>query len=177
MPKLARPNLPMLLLVARERVIGRFRPVLNEHGLTEQQWRVLRAVHDAGTLEPRELVGRCGISSPSLAGVLARMETLGLVERRRFDHDQRRIAVALTATGERLVATLAPRIEAIYREIEGRIGADVVARRVRDLDLVTASLAADRSIGRRAAPTGRGRTRAVEPVLPAAPAPGLVSER
>lgn len=159
MSKLARPNLPMLLLVARERVIGRFRPVLTEHGLTEQQWRILRAVHDAGTLEPRELVGSCGISSPSLAGVLARMETLGLVERRRFDHDQRRIAVGLTATGDRLVATLAPRIEAIYREIERLIGADVVARLVRDLDLVAATLAIDRSSGRRAGTARMGDAR------------------
>jgi hypothetical protein len=35
-------NLPLLLLQARERVIGHFRPVLNAHGITEQQWRIVR---------------------------------------------------------------------------------------------------------------------------------------
>ena len=30
-------NLPLLLLQAREAVIANFRPILNAHGLTEQQ--------------------------------------------------------------------------------------------------------------------------------------------
>ena len=45
---LAHRNLPLLLLQARERVIAQFRPILKAHGLTEQQWRVLRALVDAG---------------------------------------------------------------------------------------------------------------------------------
>ena len=45
-------NLPRLLLQARESVIAHFRPILKAHGLTEQQWRVLRALVDAGPLEP-----------------------------------------------------------------------------------------------------------------------------
>ena len=28
-----------------ERVLGRFRPILNAHGLTEQQWRIVLAEH------------------------------------------------------------------------------------------------------------------------------------
>ncbi|MET0507913.1 MAG: homoprotocatechuate degradation operon regulator HpaR [Burkholderiaceae bacterium] len=140
-PALTRPNLPMMLLVARDRLIARFRPLLHEHGLTEQQWRILRAVHDAGSLEPREIVASCGISSPSLAGVLARMEALGLIDRRRFDHDQRRLAIALTARSLRLVKALAPRIEAIYRQMESDTGAAIVARLIADLEAMTAALA------------------------------------
>jgi hypothetical protein len=41
-------NLPLLLLQARERVIARFRPILNAHGITEQQWRIVRALIDHG---------------------------------------------------------------------------------------------------------------------------------
>ena len=37
-------NLPLLLLHAREGVIGQFRPILNAHGVTEQQWRIIRAL-------------------------------------------------------------------------------------------------------------------------------------
>ena len=33
----ARRNLPLLLLQSRERLLARFRPVLNTHGITEQQ--------------------------------------------------------------------------------------------------------------------------------------------
>ncbi|MBL8355834.1 MAG: homoprotocatechuate degradation operon regulator HpaR, partial [Delftia acidovorans] len=65
-------NLPLLLLQARESVIARFRPILQAHGLTEQQWRIVRALLESGPLEPRQIVEICRISSPSLAGVLAR---------------------------------------------------------------------------------------------------------
>ena len=37
-------SLPMSLLRAREAVMRQFRPSLRDHGLTEQQWRILRAL-------------------------------------------------------------------------------------------------------------------------------------
>ena len=37
-------SLPMELLKAREAAMARFRPMLRSHGLTEQQWRVIRAL-------------------------------------------------------------------------------------------------------------------------------------
>ena len=46
-------SLPMALLLARESTMRRFRPLLAEHGLTEQQWRVLRALASAD--EPIEV--------------------------------------------------------------------------------------------------------------------------
>lgn len=118
----AHRNLPLLLLQARERVIAHFRPALNAAGVTEQQWRIVRALLEFGPLEPRQIVSLCAISSPSLAGVLARMDALGLVTRTRLDHDQRRLQVALTPKSRALARRLAPQIEAIYDEIEQRIG-------------------------------------------------------
>jgi len=126
--KLAHRNLPLLLLQAREHVIARFRPILNAHGITEQQWRIVRALIDTGPLEPREIGELCRISSPSLAGVLARMEELGFIGRKRLAHDQRRVRVSLTPRSRALAARMAPRIEATYRYIESRIGAEFSAR-------------------------------------------------
>ena len=83
-------NLPLLLLQAREGVIGRFRPILHEHGVTELQWRIVRALLEHGSLEPRQIGAICRISSPSLAGVLSRMDDLGLVARVRVTHDRGR---------------------------------------------------------------------------------------
>lgn len=133
-------NLPLLMLQARERVIGQFRPVLNAHGLTEQQWRIVRLLLDAGPLEPREIGGLCRLSSPSLAGVLARMEEMGLVKRRRLEHDQRRVRVALTARSRALAARIAPRIEAVYASVEQRLGTEFCARLYASLDAVIARL-------------------------------------
>jgi homoprotocatechuate degradation regulator HpaR len=115
-------NLPLLMLQAREHVIGHFRPVLNAHGITEQQWRIVRVLLDAGGLEPREIGELCRLSSPSLAGVLKRMEEIGWVDRKRLAHDQRRVRVSLTARSRTLAARMAPQIEAVYARVERQLG-------------------------------------------------------
>jgi homoprotocatechuate degradation regulator HpaR len=133
-------NLPLLLLHARESVIAHFRPLLKAHGLTEQQWRIVRALLEQGPLEPREIVGLCRISSPSLAGVLARMDELGLVQRERLDHDQRRVRVTATASSRALAASLAPQVEATYAALEASLGVDFVAGLYDTLDRLIARL-------------------------------------
>ena len=86
-------NLPMLLLRAREKMMERFRPLITAHGLTEQQWRAIRALNEHGPMEPRHISDICTISSPSMAGVLARMESMELITKERFAEDQRRVLV------------------------------------------------------------------------------------
>jgi homoprotocatechuate degradation regulator HpaR len=136
----AHRNLPLLLLQARERVIARFRPLLNAHGVTEQQWRIVRALLETGPLEPREIVALCNLSSPSLAGVLARMEELGLVTRTRLDHDARRLRVALTPKSRALAVRLAPQVEATYADIERTIGKPFLNQLYATLDELVATL-------------------------------------
>jgi len=138
-PKSARlkhRNLPLLMLRAREQVIGRFRPLLNAHGITEQQWRIVRVLLEAGALEPREIGGLCRLSSPSLAGVLARMEEIGLVTRKRLAHDQRRVRVSLTPRSRALAARMAPQIEAVYARVEQLLGKEFCEHLYQALDSV-----------------------------------------
>jgi homoprotocatechuate degradation regulator HpaR len=148
---LAHRNLPLLLQQARERVISRFRPLLNAQRITEQQWRIVRLLLESGPLEPRQIGEACAISSPSLAGVLARMENLELIARQRFDNDQRRVRVSLTARSRALAERLAPPIEAAYALIEARIGAEFTERMYAMLDHLIATLDAGD------AATGAGR--------------------
>jgi homoprotocatechuate degradation regulator HpaR len=136
-------NLPLLMLQARERVIGRFRPLLHAHGLTEQQWRILRVLADMGTLEPRQIGELCRLSSPSLAGVLARMEEINLVKRERIERDQRRVRVSLTPRSRALAARMAPPIDAIYAAIEAELGPKAIQQLYTALDTLIATLAAE----------------------------------
>ncbi|HWH80646.1 MAG TPA: homoprotocatechuate degradation operon regulator HpaR [Burkholderiaceae bacterium] len=115
-------NLPHLLLRSREALMAHFRPLLAEQGLTEQQWRIVREVVEQGPLEPRQLCEACSISSPSIVGVLARMEETGLVTRARMAHDQRRVKVSLTPKGRRIAAKLVPLIEQRYESLERALG-------------------------------------------------------
>jgi homoprotocatechuate degradation regulator HpaR len=137
-------NLPMLLLQARERVIARFRPILNAAGVTEQQWRIIRVLLERGPLEPREIVTACCISSPSLAGILARMDELGLVRRSAVDGDRRRVRISPTPKSRALAARIAPQVEAAYREIEAAVGSRFSAELYRTLDQLVAALAEPR---------------------------------
>jgi homoprotocatechuate degradation regulator HpaR len=73
----AHRNLPRLLLQARESLMVRTRPSLREHGLSDQQWRVLRVLGEHGTVETGRVAREAYILGPSLTGVLARMERDG----------------------------------------------------------------------------------------------------
>jgi len=133
-------NLPQLMLQAREVLMAQFRPILNENGLTEQQWRVLRALLINGPLEPRQLCELCQISSPSITGVLVRMEDAGLVERERMADDQRRLRVSVTARSRPLGRRMFPAIDAQYERIEDIVGADALTHVYDVLDTLIGAL-------------------------------------
>jgi homoprotocatechuate degradation regulator HpaR len=119
------PNLPQRLLKARDELMVHFRPILNHFGVTEQQWRILRALDQQGQLEPREIGDLCQISSPSMAGVLARMEQAGLVERNRMEGDQRRVIVTLSQQSRALLGQMGPLIDLQYSYIEQACGTQI----------------------------------------------------
>jgi homoprotocatechuate degradation regulator HpaR len=115
-------NLPHLLLRSRETLMAHFRPLLTAQGLTDPQWRILRELAEQGSLEPRQLCEACSISSPSIAGVLLRMEEAGLVSRERMKSDQRRVAVTLRPKSRRILRRLVPLIEERYGALESALG-------------------------------------------------------
>ena len=115
-------NLPRLLLQARDSVMAHTRPSLREHGLSDQQWRVLRVLGEHGTVETGRVAREAYILGPSLTGVLARMERDGLVRRERDGTDQRRTVVEATAKGRRLVGKLSRSIEDHYAWMEASLG-------------------------------------------------------
>ncbi len=117
-----RRSLPMTLLRAREAVMERFRGMLRDHGLTEQQWRVIRVLAERETLEVTDLAARSFLLPPSLSRILRFLGERRLVTRRAVNADQRRHAVRLTAAGRRLFQRIAPASEAIYRDLEEAFG-------------------------------------------------------
>lgn len=131
-------NLPRLLLQAREAVMAHTRPSLRAHGLSDQQWRVLRVLGEHGTVETGRVAREAYILGPSLTGVLARMERDGLIERERDPADQRRTVVRATARGKRLVVKLSSTVEAHYQWMEQSIGKTRLDQLYALLDLVIA---------------------------------------
>lgn len=120
----AHRNLPLLLLKAREALMQHRRPALRAHGLSDQQWRVLRVLreHADDGLETGLLAVRAYILGPSLTGMLARMERDGLVTRQRSAEDARRSLVRATRQGRALADELSASIEAQYDDLAGHLG-------------------------------------------------------
>lgn len=138
-----RRNLPQLLLQAREVVLARFRPFLNEAGFTEQQWRIVRALVERGSLESRQIVLLCGISSPSLTGILTRMEETGLVKRERIAEDQRRLLVSATPKSRLMASKIAPKIEEAYKQLESEVDAKLLDHLYESLTTLIAKIESD----------------------------------
>jgi homoprotocatechuate degradation regulator HpaR len=137
-------SLPMQLMLAREAVMQRFRPHLNAHGLTDQQWRIVRALNEVAELEIVALGERCCLHAASLSRILPKLEDSGLIARRASRDDQRRVIVSLTAKGRRLFAAVAPQSEAVYAALARDIGPVRLERIYRLLDEMLVSLAQPR---------------------------------
>ena len=135
-------SLPMSLLRAREAVMRQFRPSLRNHGLTEQQWRILRALTAVEAIEVTELARTAFLLGPSLSRILRDLEARQLIERRTAKADLRRAVVSISAKGLKLIEAVAPTSEAIYAEITNRFGARKLAELQDMLGVLERSLSA-----------------------------------
>ena len=131
-------SLPMSLLRAREAVMRQFRPSLRRHGLTEQQWRILRALAAVDAVEVTELARVAFLLGPSLSRILRDLEARQLIDRRTPKADLRRGVVSISEKGVKLMEVVAPSSEAIYAAITRRYG----ARKLGELQEMLASLEA-----------------------------------
>ncbi|MDU6750633.1 MAG: homoprotocatechuate degradation operon regulator HpaR [Bradyrhizobium sp.] len=136
-------SLPMALLRAREAVMRQFRPILRQHGLTEQQWRILRALAAVDAIEVTELARVAFLLGPSLSRILRDLETRGLIQREVNARDLRRGVLSISAKGLRLISLVAPSSEAVYASISERYGARKLAALHKMLDELEQSVGPD----------------------------------
>ena len=117
-----RPSLTLTLLQAREATMAFFRPALNAHDLTEQQWRVIRILRQQGELESHQLAELACILKPSMSGVLKRLERDGIVARRKSPEDQRRVFINLTVKGQQAFLAMSEEMGRNYAKILDQFG-------------------------------------------------------
>ena len=98
--------------------------MLREHRVTEQQWRVIRALHDHSALSASEMSQQTLISMPSLSRIIRTLEERRLITRSARQNDQRSIELKLTDKGKLLLNEVGPESELIYQEIAIRFGAE-----------------------------------------------------
>jgi DNA-binding MarR family transcriptional regulator len=89
------------------------------NGPTQRQFAVLEAVSVKSGLTQTDLVKATGIDRSTLADLVARMTTKGLLARERSSLDARAMAVSLSAEGKALLEAARPRVEAADKRIMG----------------------------------------------------------
>ncbi len=114
-------SLPMLLLRARETAMSRFRPVLHKHGLTEQQWRVMRALKEFDELTAAGVARECAMLAPSVTRILRKLADEGIVSAERSPADQRELRVRLAPRGAQMIELIGPQAEEQYRLMQERL--------------------------------------------------------
>ncbi|WP_339914071.1 helix-turn-helix domain-containing protein [uncultured Brevundimonas sp.] len=86
-------------------------------GLTQRQFAVLEAVSQKSGLTQTDLVRATGIDRSTLADLVARMTTKGLLDREQSTLDARAKAVSLSAAGAAALDAARPRVEAADKRI------------------------------------------------------------
>ena len=132
-------TLPILLQKAKEASVAQVRQTLAGFGLTEQQWRVIRASFEHGEMNAQELAQRSAILGPSLSRILNRLESDGVLTRRTAEGDLRELTIKLSAAGKRLHNKVQPMLNKHYNALAEQIGSRK-AKQLTDLLEFVASL-------------------------------------
>lgn len=112
----------MALLRAREIIMQPIRPKLKNIGLTEQKWRVLRALEEAGEVEQTTLAQNAALLLPSLTRILQTLEDDGLINRKQDPGDKRRSLVSIAGEGRKLVRENLNMADELFETLEARFG-------------------------------------------------------
>lgn len=100
------------------------REMLNDIGLTEQKWRILRVLDEEGPSELTVLAQGACLLLPSLTRIAKSLEADGLVQRRSDPDDGRKSVVQITQAGVDILTGNADRSAAIFATLEDRFGAE-----------------------------------------------------
>lgn len=115
------------LYSASRAVTARYRPLLDELGLTYPQYLVLLALYERDGRTVKELGAELRLDSGTLSPLLKRMSAAGLLRRTRSADDERSVLVELTEDGAALRDRIAEVPGGLFR------GADVTLDEIADL--------------------------------------------
>jgi DNA-binding MarR family transcriptional regulator len=90
------------LYAASRAVTARYRPLLDELGLTYPQYLVMLVLWEQDSISVRDLGAALSLESSTLSPLLKRLEASGLLRRERRPDDERSVAIRLTDAGARL---------------------------------------------------------------------------
>tara|TARA_B110000285_G_C14962292_1_gene532279 strand:+ start:313 stop:738 length:426 start_codon:yes stop_codon:yes gene_type:complete len=115
--------LPLALLRARETVMSPIRAVLKSHDMTDQQWRVLRVLHENGLMDAKELAKSACVLAPSLTRIIKHLEQQKMLTRGVDGKDGRRVLLDILPLGSEFIESVTPEVQVIYQALSDKYGA------------------------------------------------------
>ncbi|WP_369031742.1 MarR family winged helix-turn-helix transcriptional regulator [Streptomyces adonidis] len=129
------------LYAASRAVTARYRPLLDELGLTYPQYLVMLVLWEQDSITVRDLGHALQLESSTLSPLLKRLEGNGLLRRERRAEDERSVALRLTEAG----AAMRDRADTVPLAIGDAMGLtaeqDALAKQL--LRLLTANVSGD----------------------------------
>lgn len=113
-----------MLSKAAQQVTRQARQVLAPHNVTPVQYAVLKTLANAGPIGGVEIGKRVVLDSASVTGVLDRMESQGLVERRPNPNDRRAQLIVMSSRAEDLMPTLEGEMDRLNAEADTLMGTE-----------------------------------------------------
>ena len=98
--------------------------MLSDVGITEQQWRVLRVLQEAGPQDPTTIAESACLLLPSLTRILQKLEEKNLITRTADKVDRRKQVVSIAPAGSALIAENLGRSIALLDGLRTRMGAE-----------------------------------------------------
>lgn len=131
-PRAGRPAEPTLLYVMKQLELAVrsglddiFRPI----GMTALQYTALTVLERHPNLSSAQLARNSFVTAQSMADMIMALQDRGLIERHRDRLDRRRLVLALTADGRKLLRRYRGKVSAL----EDRMLADLTAKQAADL--------------------------------------------
>jgi DNA-binding MarR family transcriptional regulator len=109
-------------------IIRIYQPYLDDIGITYPQYLVLLVLWEKDEVTVNEISRKLILNTNTTTPLLKRLETLGLVTRRRSGEDERKVIIALTAKGKKLQSRAA--------DIPGKLSEGLTAGSMSIADLI-----------------------------------------
>jgi DNA-binding MarR family transcriptional regulator len=119
---LAEQEAMLNLLRTADQLQIRFARLFRKFGLTPQQYNVLRILRGEGRALPiLEIASRMITVVPGITGLIDRLESASLVERKRCDHDRRVTYVAIAPRALEILAELDEPLAELHKQTLGHL--------------------------------------------------------
>lgn len=133
MPEQATPTLLYLLKQVELAIRSRLDDLMRPAGLTALQYTALTVLERRPDLTSAQLARNSFVTTQTMADMVTALRERGLIERHQDPADRRRLLLALTPAGRRLLGRYRGKVAALEAEMVGRLSARQAAELRRSL--------------------------------------------